>query len=320
MWPGGSTAPDPLSYEGSFSTSVPSETEREEGHHEATQHEQWGRTMPEDMSTICPSCKTPFANINGEIVCRNCGYVAGFAYEPPTFINEPVSSRFITSIRARWNDRELLKANNRVNQLETSKLRLYYIIKGLAGRLHLSKHIIEEAYKIAKKIQTIGRDNAALAVASIYAACINNRQYIQLEEILEHIHANRTNVKKYLEKIHMNRIAKYNSEKITPLIDKALAELKLEQLREKAYNILKSGRWDGMKPKNIAGYVIYKACKDARIPIPKAQIARTLKLSPGIIGIIEKRLMNRENKRTNIPTTPQHTKQKITLLVYMRIP
>jgi len=271
------------------------------------------------MNSVCPSCKTPLANINGEIVCTNCGYVAGFTYEPPTFVNELVSSRFTTSIRAGWNGRELLKANNRVKS-ETSKLRLYYMIEGLAGRLHLPKHIVKEAYKIAKKIQTIGRDNAALAVASIYAACINNRQYIQLEEILEHIHANRTNVKKYLEKIHMNRIAKYNSEKITPLIDKALAELKLEQLREKAYNILKSGRWDGMKPKNIAGYVIYKACKDARIQIPKTQIARTLKLSPGIIGIIEKRLANREHKRTNIPTTHQHTKQKITLLVYMRIP
>jgi transcription initiation factor TFIIIB Brf1 subunit/transcription initiation factor TFIIB len=193
------------------------------------------------------------------------------------------------------------------------------MIEGLAGRLHLPKHIVEEAYKIAKKIQTIGRDNAALAVASIYATCINNGQYVQLEEILKHIHANRTNVKKYLEKIHMNKIAKYNSEKITPLIDKVLAELKLEQLREKAYNILKHGRWDGLKPKNIAGYVIYKACRNAGILIPKAQIERTLKLSPGIISIIERRLMNRENKRTNIPTTHQHTKQKITLLVYVKI-
>jgi len=271
------------------------------------------------MNSVCPSCKTPLANIDGEIVCRNCGYVEGFAYEPPTFVNEPVSSRFTTSIRAGWNSRKLLKANNRVNQSETSKLRLYYMIEGLAGRLHLPKRIVEEAYKIAKKIQVNGRDNAALAVASIYATCINNGQYIQLEEILKHIHANRTNVKKYLEKIHMNRIAKYNSEKITPLIDKALAELKLEQLREKAYNILKSGRWDGMKPKNIAGYVIYKACKDARIPISKAQIARTLNLSQVIIGIIEKRLANREHERTN-KQTPQHTKQKITLLVYMRIP
>jgi transcription initiation factor TFIIIB Brf1 subunit/transcription initiation factor TFIIB len=234
-------------------------------------------------------------------------------------VNELVSSRFTTSIKVEWNDRELLRTNNRVNQSETRKLRLYYTIEGLAGRLHLPKHIVEEAHKIAKKIQTIGRDNAALAVASIYAACINSGQYVQLEEILKNIHANRTNVKKYLEKIHMNKIAKYDSEKITPLIDKALAELKLEQLREKAYNILKHGRWDGLKPKNIAGYVIYKACKDARILIPKAKIEKTLNLSPGIIGIIEKRLANRERKRTN-KQTPQHTKQKITLLVYMRIP
>jgi hypothetical protein len=73
-----------------------------------------------------------------------------------------------------------------------------------------------------------------------------------------------------------------------------------------------------LKPKNIAGYVIYKACKDARILIPKAKIERTLKLSPGIIGIIEKRLENRENKTHKQTTPQQHTKQKITLLVYMR--
>jgi transcription initiation factor TFIIB len=197
----------------------------------------------------------------------------------------------------------IVKASWMLSSKEKNVLKARKKMDFVASKLHLPKHTFTDAYRLYKdaiyRDLSVGRTNASLLYACLYASCKINCVPKTPREILEY--ASGTEVKDMLKAYNLIR-EKFNLD-IKPsdpvdYVHRYTAKLDISpktttKIIELIEKIKKTNIFTGKHPESVIAAAIYLGCKLNNEP-------RTQREVSGVVGVIEitirKRYLEIENK------------------------